>query len=505
MDQPDVGYCLMSTFLTENEMNAVFVQKANYVDPIEVAVSGALPAIDGFHVVFADTSGGALSLSLPTTPPERYEPLIVNVGTNDLDITGTVNGDAGPHTIATQWFGIAIRNNDGALVAAVRSFVVAGPAPPLVEQTSFRSSTELSFGQFGSGNGDPSIAINATGTRAVIGARNENAAYVFDWNGTSWVETQRLTATGGDPGDVFGTDVAVDGDLIAVGAIGDDETAFNSGAVFVFELSGGSWSQVQKVKAATPITGSNFGYSIALEGNRLVVGSRLATNGANSSAGLAYVFDRGASFTETQILAPSVVEAGAYFGNSVALDGDRIVVGAPLEDTVSSNEGAVYVFDLSGTWTETQRLVPAVINFGAQFGWAVDLQGDRIVVGAPIDPGGGTQRGAVFVFDLSGTWTETQKLDGLVNGSFMGFRVVVYGNTLFTTAPFRDTISVVEQGTIYVWDLVGTWSNTSEVSVASPNAFMRLGESFAYAGGRALASDRDFDDSQIGTVYYFSQ
>lgn len=485
----------MSVFLTEAEMNAAFVQNANYVDPIEVAVSGTLPAPDGFHVVFADTSGGALSLALPASPPERYEPWIINVGGNDLNITGIINGNAGPHLIATQWFGIAIRNNGGDLVASVRSFV-ADPVALLVETQSFRSSPAEAGARFGL-----RMAMNAAGTRAAIGASYENnggtdrgAVYVFDHNGTNWVQTQRLTPSTLENNASFGIEVDMNdaGDRIVVGAWLEDVGGSNRGAAYVFDLAG-TWSETQKLTAPTPTDNDAFGIGVAVDGNTILVGAAGAGVG-----GEVYEFTLSGTWSVTQTLTPIAPQAGAQFGNAISLQGNRAVIGALSYDNAFSNEGAVYVFDKAGTWSETQQLFSSGGDNGSAFGESVSLDGNRFVAGSPSEA---SLVGAAYVFDLSGTWSETQRLSP-VGADRFGREVAIQGDVIVVTSP-NENDGGDDRGAAYQFELDGVWNELGRLVPSDRENFQFFGEAMAFKGNRALFFDLDALDSTFGTVYAF--
>ena len=225
--------------------------------------------------------------------------------------------------------------------------------------------------------------------------------------------------------DGFGTSVALsgDGNTLAVGAPGEDGSASNSGAVYVFTRSGGSWSQQgSPIKATSPAANDRFGGAVALsnDGNTLAVGAP----GRNADAGSAYVFVRsGTSWTEEDNRTASNAGAGDEFGASVALsnDGNTLAVGAPFEDSsvtginqpsneLASNSGAAYVFVRSVASWNQEAFVKAS-NTGAQdnFGRAVVLSndGNTLAVGAPGQDDTAPGSGAAYVFVRSvATWDQ---------------------------------------------------------------------------------------------------
>lgn len=275
-----------------------------------------------------------------------------------------------------------------------------------------------------------SVAIHSR--LIVAGAHRENgtrgAVYVFEQRNSRWNELAKLLPDGLSQDDFFGTSVAVSEDTIVGGA----PRGIGRGAVYVFSGSGSTWVQVAKLTSSSqPANGDYFGFSVAVSGDSLLVGAlgddEACGGGPICDSGEAYIFVRtGGLWQEQQRLTASDAEEGAQFGWSGALQGDRAVVGAPgLYGGVSN--GAVYVFERSGdVWTEQARLDASDGNGGDQFGISVALHGDTILVGAPADD---DDQGSVYVFRRSGTgWSEQQKIT-LEGGAGFGFSVALYGET----------------------------------------------------------------------------
>ena len=170
------------------------------------------------------------------------------------------------------------------------------------------------------------------------------AAYVFTRSGTSWTEQAKLLASDGTSGDEFGRSVSLFEDTIAVGAAHDDSFL---GAAYVFTGSGNSWTEQAKLAASDGVSGDEFGWSVSLFEDRLVVGAPLNDHNGISDPGSAYVFTRsGTSWTEQEKLTASDAAAGDQFGYSVAVGQTTVAVGAYERDGVNgSNSGAVYVFE----------------------------------------------------------------------------------------------------------------------------------------------------------------
>jgi len=240
---------------------------------------------------------------------------------------------------------------------------------------------------------------------------DRGAAYVHTRSGTTWTQQQKLTASDTEDGDIFGASVAIDGDTAIVGAPYESTGGTQSGAAYVFTRSGSTWTEQQKLVASDASSFSEFGASVAISGNTVIVGA-YQDNGAGSSRGAAYVFTRsGSTWTQQQKLAASDPEDFAYFGWSVSIQNDDAVVGARLKGDGGSNRGAAYVFTRSGaTWTQQQKLTASDTADNDEFGISVSIDQNTVIVGADRRLGFGVDNGAAYVFTRSGsTWTQEQK------------------------------------------------------------------------------------------------
>ncbi len=249
-----------------------------------------------------------------------------------------------------------------------------------------------------------SVAID--GDTAVIGSIPDGStagsgrAYVFIRNGDTWVEIQQLFGAGVSFGYFFGVSVAIDGDYAIVGATGDAGT----GAAYVFRLADGAWNEQVRIVPPGSSGGDFVGTSVAISGDVALIGAQ--------QSGTAHVYRRsGANWNFEQALTASGGEA--YFGIVSALENDRIVVGAPQVYDLNIGIGAAYVFDFNGTtWVESAKLVGLDTVVGDHFGSAVALEGDRIIVGAFYDSNDdGSRAGAAYAFSKSGAnWSQSAKI-----------------------------------------------------------------------------------------------
>ncbi len=235
-------------------------------------------------------------------------------------------------------------------------------------------------------------------------------------------ETAVIVPADAAAGDDFGWSVAVEGATLVVGAPNADIGGNSSqGAVYVFEDGGGSWVQVQKLTASDGAAFDQFGYAVAVSGDLMVIGAEEAAIGPNSSQGAAYVFERtGGVWTEIHKLEePSTIENFAEYGHAVDVEGETVVIGGSKAGPIAHGRAYVYDRDQGGTdaWGLVAELQDDINDSNAGFGESVDLDGDFLVVGALLlDRVQGTfdNEGGAYVFrrNGSGVWSQAAKLFG---------------------------------------------------------------------------------------------
>ena len=296
-----------------------------------------------------------------------------------------------------------------------------------------------------------------------------------------------------------GDSISLDGDLLAIGVRDvDGHHATRAGAVYIFRRSGATWTLEQEISdefsGFTSLLQSDFfGSSVSLDGDRLVVGTPEDDGFSGSNTGAVYIFKRtGTTWTLEQEISDessgftSLLQSD-FFGSSVSLDGDRLVVGTPEDNGFSgSNTGAVYIFKRTGTtWTLEQEISDKSYGFTSLsyddlFGSSVSLDGDRLVVGAPQDDGSGhwnTNSGAVYIFKRTGTtWTLEQEisdkstsLDRLAAGDKFGHSISLDEDRLAVGAPYDDSIGA-DKGAVYLFKRTGEiWTLEQEITYYNYN------------------------------------
>ncbi|MDF7799449.1 FG-GAP repeat protein [Pontiellaceae bacterium B1224] len=359
-------------------------------------------------------------------------------------------------------------------------------------------------------------SVSVSGDTALIGASGDDdngsssgSAYVFTRTGDLWSQQQKLTADDGAASDYFGTSVSLSGDTALIGADEDDDNGTRSGSAYVFTRTGGVWSQRQKLTAYDGATSHFFGTSVSLSGDTVLIGaSEDDDNGSRS--GSAYVFTRtDGLWSQQQKLTADDGAASDYFGTSVSVSGDTAVVGASGDDDNGSSSGSAYVFTRTGgLWSQQQKLTAsdgAAIDY---FGRAVSVSGDTALIGAPQnDDHGNTDSGSAYVFTRTGgLWSQQQKLtadDGAADDIF-GRAVSVSGDTALVGASGNDNGE--DGGSAYVFTRTGTlWSQQEKLTAGDGAADDYFGTSVSISGDTALIGVSGDDDNGLasGSVYVF--
>ncbi len=384
------------------------------------------------------------------------------------------------------------------------------------------------FGQSVSASGDTLVVgayledSNATGVDGNQGdnsATNSGAAYVFVRNGTTWSQQAYLKASNTGAMDGFGQSVSASGDTLVVGAYLEDSnatgvdgnqgdnSATNSGAAYVFVRNGTTWSQQAYFKASNTGAMDEFGWSVSVSGDTVVVGAHLedsnatgvgGNQGDNSllGSGAAYVFVRnGTTWSQQAYLKASNTGADDRFGFSLSASADTLVVGARNEasiatgvngnqtDNSTTDAGAAYVFVRNGTtWSQQAYLKASNTGFADRFGWSVSVSGDTVVAGAfgesssatgvngNQSDNSATDSGAAYVFVRNGTtWSQQAYLKASNTNALDQF-----GHTVSASG---DTV------------VVGAWGEDSNATGVNGNQ----SDNSASLSGAAYVIDLDLD------------
>jgi hypothetical protein len=389
--------------------------------------------------------------------------------------------------------------------------------------------------------GDDSAATLVGGNSGDNSLSNAGAAWVFERSGSTWSQVAYLKSPSPDSSDSFGISVAIDGEFIVVGANREDssatgvdgssanDSASDAGAAYVYRRLVSGWTYDSYLKASNTGVGDQFGLDVGISGDTIVVGAPYENSDANGSggdqtdesagdAGALYVFVNGTSgWTQQAYLKATNSDAFDLFGWSVAIDGDRLVVGAPFEDSAATGVngdqadntlggcGAAYVFARSGSnWFAQAYLKPTAGDTNDLFGWSVAISGGLIAVGVREEDGGGqlslgspfddseTDSGAVYLFTPVGfTWEPRTYLKASNTDTSDGFgdALALAGERLVVGAAFEGSSSTgvggsqfnnsaSAAGAVYAfdvgfWELVpGCFANPALILAPARSAYM---------------------------------
>jgi len=380
---------------------------------------------------------------------------------------------------------------------------------------------------------------NATG---VNGDQNNNsalgagAAYVFVRSGTTWRQQAYLKASNTDAYDGFGASVAVSGDTIVVGApwersnargVNGDQsnnTIARAGAAYVFVRNGTTWTQQAYLKASNTVKFSEFGCSVAVFGDTIVVG---AEEIANASGAVCVFVRSGTTWSQQAYVVASNPGNWDRFGATLSLWEDTLVVGAWAEDssargvngwqgdsTFGYDSGAAYVFVRNGaTWSQQAYLKASNTGSADYFGGAVAICKDIVVVGAIHEASSATgvngngvnnnlaYSGAAYVFERSGTtwsWPVYLKASNTGGGDRFGKRVAVSDGVVLVSSHFEESDargfngdqndnSAYGAGAVYVFGQTrGSWAQRNYLKASNTDAGDFFGVSITMSGDTAV-------------------
>jgi len=244
-------------------------------------------------------------------------------------------------------------------------------------------------------------SVSLGGGRALVGAPYANkaatdsgAAYVFD--ATTGQQLHELTPTDGEYSDHFGSAVALDGNLALVGTPDDDDNGYDSGCVYIFDVTTGQ--QLRKLHPNPAGYSESFGSSVFLEGSLVLIGAKDANWGGGLSSGAAYLFDA-ATGQQLHRLLPHGGSNNDAFGTSACLDQGRVLVGAPRENDLFNDGGFASIFD-AASGQELNLITPYDGSEDDCFGYSVSHEGGLAVVGAPWRDDLGDDSGAAYLIDV---------------------------------------------------------------------------------------------------------
>lgn len=355
------------------------------------------------------------------------------------------------------------------------------------------------------------VALSGPGDLALISAPSINATYVFQQDGSAWIQDEKLTP-GDNVDDAIGASVAISGNRFLLGAPLDDEKNA-TGAAYLIDRA----QTVTQKLFANDAHAEAFGHKIDIDGNIAIV-----TDPNDSeyefTGGAAYVFETGGIvWNQSQKLTATTPAEQDRFGASVAVSGTTALVGAPGDSAEGDGAGAVYVFDQrsDGFWALERKLTVSdspvdYKSFGTSIALAAD--GETAIIGAAGDNGRGTNAGAAYVFEQQqiDQWFERQKLTASDASSLAHFGVdVALLDNLILIGAYGSSQSglAANEGAAYLFERNGnSWAEAEKLTGSDTDADDRFGNSVALGGTTGLvgAREADADDTfSAGAAYSY--
>jgi len=352
---------------------------------------------------------------------------------------------------------------------------------PIIQQAEFTANDSSTYDLFGG-----MVAINID--TAVVGAPGKNstagAAYVFTRNGNTWAQQAKLVTSDGNTTGSLGKSVSISSDTIVIGA---------TGSAYVFVRNSNIWTQQAKLAASDAATGDNFGNSVGISSDTAVIGA----DGKSSSTGAAYVFTRnGSTWTQQAKLTAGDAATSDNFGNSVGISSDTAVIGA---NGKSSGTGTAYVFARNGsTWTQQAKLTASDAAAGDYFGVSISIGINTLMIGANAK---NTYAGAAYMFTRSGVnWMQQSKLiaSDTAAGDAFGTSVSIHGNTyiigaygkngntgeVYSFIPNSDLLiisnSILTTNAVIAYSVAGIPISAGQIVFADPNSGLQIKPAHAY-------------------------
>lgn len=449
-----------------------------------------------------------------------------------LPVTGFTNGEFGASVSSNGIGDKVLVGSPGANEVGAKSgaaYIFSKTATGFTQEIKFVPKDAAAGHLFGT-----SVSFSANGETAVVsapnavnGTANTGAAYVFYKNGKVWEQKAKLVSADGLANDSFGMSVAIskDGTRIVVGAPGDSDNGLNAGTAFVFNFNGTEWVQEAKLLPTAFGANNQFGHSVSIDSSGMTVAvSSVYGNGGAIGTGAAYIYRRSDARATTWLPGIKIQATDStnvyMFGKSVCLSGigDRLFVGSG-DSSQGQNSGAVYSYmtaDHIG-WTfeakHTYRDVITDDNFGSAI--SVNNDGTVIAVGSTGDTGCARNTGAAYILKfISGTWTRAVRVSGSdgESGDKFGNSVALNdnGSDLFISAP-TDNDRLKSSGSVYHYkDHGAALSLANSVSVFT-NSLDKgsSNEEFAYkyavsSDGKRVAVSNSIFNSQ-STLYLYSK
>ena len=299
--------------------------------------------------------------------------------------------------------------------------------------------------------------------------------------------------------DAFGFSVAIDGNNVLIGAANDDTNGNSAGQAHLFDATTGTL--LQTFNDPVPANIDQFGVSVAIDGSNVLIGAHL-DNSAGPGVGQAHLFDTAGTLLQT--FNDPTPTSGDGFGASVAIDGNNVLIGAPGDDSNGVGIGQAHLFDAT-TGTLLQTFNDPTITVGDFFGSSVAIDGGNVLIGAPQDRTNGLNVGQAHLFDTAGTLLQTFNDPTVTSEDRFGVSVAIDGDNVLIGA-IGDNNNGLNVGQAHLFDApTGTLLQT--FNDPTPGGMDSFGTSVAIDGGNVLvgASGDDTNGQNVGQAHLFTQ
>jgi hypothetical protein len=307
--------------------------------------------------------------------------------------------------------------------------------------------------------------VDMSGDYVIIGAHyddyggtNTGSAYIFRRLGNTWFQEQRINASDKADSDYFGAAVSISGEYAIVGAYADDDKGTTSGSAYIFKRDGASWTQEQKLTASDGAASDYFGYAVSISGDYVIVGAK-EDDDHFSNTGSAYIFQRnGTNWTQEAKLTASDGYGGDDFGVSVSISGDYVLVGAQYNDAIASNSGAAYIFKRTGAlWSQVAKLVADDGGVNNYFGRNVSIRDDYAIVAAYGHDTPVTDAGAAYIYKrIDSDWIQIKKLTSsdVETSDRLGAGLAIDNGYAFVSSRYDNNDNGTSSGAAYFYTFI---------------------------------------------------
>ncbi|OQX27912.1 MAG: hypothetical protein BWK80_03000 [Desulfobacteraceae bacterium IS3] len=368
-----------------------------------------------------------------------------------------------------------------------------------LQQAKLTASDGMSHNYFG-------CCVSVSGDCAAVGAFNNKgtafgtgSVYVFRHSAAGWLQQAKLSADDGAENDYFGYAVSASGNDLIAGAYRDDDKGSESGSAYIFRYDGTSWIQQAKLTASDGSAGDNFGRAVSVSGDYALVGA-LNDSDRGTGSGAAYIFKRsGTNWIQQTKLVPDDLSSNDFFGFSVSLSVPYAVVGADADDDKGSNSGSVYVFRLSDDrWIQEAKLTASDGSANSFFGRSVSVSGQDsqryIIAGAD-----GTQ-GAAYIFrQENGAWIQQTKLTASDSGeNCFGWTtsVSVQNSDVYCIAgAYKNSAKGEASGAAYIYGSFSDTARACDIDV-SPTLLTLSQPKSGFSRARSADAEKDSEKDE---------